>query len=192
MHNDVTNTYEQIDQHIAFGYMYTLFNVDVQEFDKHVFVMEVGGSVLNDYGIQNTVPDLSMFPSKKKAEEKITDTSVISFSSSTIFACAYNKKSTYPIPIINAPKIWGTKVAKRLADITNSPFAVSYHDTNSERLFTMHVSEERLSPTRTLGKDAPHIDLSAIAERFGGGGQTTSATFKMPIFKIGDEPSIIA
>ncbi len=78
------------------------------------------------------------------------------------------------VPIVNAPSYLGSKLLHQLSD--GHPFAVAYQDKSDRRVWQL----------RSGGDKA--IDVSLIAEQFGGGGHKNASGFSTKSFSIEIQP----
>lgn len=76
------------------------------------------------------------------------------------------------VPVCNMPPVWASDAANRLAE--GNPFAATYVDGATARHFS-------------LRSDAAGLDVSEVAQRYGGGGHKHAAGFKVPLGWEGDE-----
>jgi oligoribonuclease NrnB/cAMP/cGMP phosphodiesterase (DHH superfamily) len=70
-----------------------------------------------------------------------------------------------PVPIANMPYILASEAGAILAK--NQPFAATYYDTGTHRVFSLRSNGEA------------GVDVSRIAEQFGGGGHKAAAGFRL-------------
>jgi oligoribonuclease NrnB/cAMP/cGMP phosphodiesterase (DHH superfamily) len=77
----------------------------------------------------------------------------------------------YKVLAVNSPKMYASDVASILAE--SYPFGVCYRDTSEGRIFDLRSRKDG-------------IDVSKIAESYGGGGHKHASGFKMPIYKLMD------
>ena len=73
----------------------------------------------------------------------------------------------YTVPVLNAPPMFASEAGNRMAKderFADTPFAVVYCDLPDKRIFSLRSAEHG-------------IDVSEIAERFGGGGHKHAAGF---------------
>lgn len=77
------------------------------------------------------------------------------------------------VPVVNAPGIWASDAAGRLAE--TAPFAAVYFDMPTARVFSL----------RSRGADG--ADVSEIAKKYGGGGHRNAAGFQAALGWEGDQ-----
>ena len=85
-------------------------------------------------------------------------------------AARLGKVAGYIVPVVNAPSSIGSELLHQLSD--GYPFAVAYED----------KSERRVWQLRSGGEKA--IDVSLIAQQFGGGGHKNASGFSTGSFSI--------
>lgn len=82
----------------------------------------------------------------------------------------------YRVPAANVPWMYASDVAGELAK--GQPFACTYYDEPTERRFSLRSAPDG-------------IDVSEIAEYYGGGGHKHAAGFRVPLHQVGiDRPRI--
>lgn len=72
----------------------------------------------------------------------------------------------YEVPVVNTPYFYTSEVGEILAK--NAPFAATYYDTAENRVYSLRSSKDGL-------------DVSKIAEGYGGGGHKHAAGFRVPL-----------
>jgi oligoribonuclease NrnB/cAMP/cGMP phosphodiesterase (DHH superfamily) len=77
----------------------------------------------------------------------------------------------YSVPVANVPPFWCSEVGHILAE--DKPFAATYYDSANGRIFSLR--------SRPDG-----VDVSEIAEYYGGGGHRHAAGFRMPLGWMGE------
>ncbi len=70
---------------------------------------------------------------------------------------------SYYVPSVNCDSMFANEAATLLS--TNHPFAVAYHDVNNHRVYSLRSSKEG-------------IDVSMVAQAYGGGGHFHAAAFR--------------
>ena len=85
-------------------------------------------------------------------------------------AARMGKIAGYSIPVVNAPGSIGSELLHQLSD--GHPFAAAYEDKRDRRVWQL----------RSGGKKA--IDVSAIAQQFGGGGHKNASGFSSEHFVV--------
>lgn len=78
----------------------------------------------------------------------------------------------YRVPVVNAPGVFASEVAGRLAE--GNPFAAVYFDTPDKRVYSLRSTPDGL-------------DVSRIAELLGGGGHPHAAGFTLPLDEALDQ-----
>lgn len=73
----------------------------------------------------------------------------------------------YVVPIINVPFFWATKACEMMIEQSGAPFAMSYWDAKERRYFSLRSLSQK-------------VDVSQIAEQYGGGGHPYAAGFNLP------------
>ncbi|MCU7835723.1 MAG: phosphoesterase [gamma proteobacterium symbiont of Taylorina sp.] len=89
-------------------------------------------------------------------------------------AARQGKIAGYTIPVVNAPGSIGSELLHQLSD--GYPFAAAYEDKRDKRVWQL----------RSGGKKA--IDVSEIAQQFGGGGHKNASGFSTTHFTVNLDP----
>lgn len=76
------------------------------------------------------------------------------------------------IPVLNCNYMFASDAGHAMAN--EAPFSVTYYDTQESRKFSLRSNKEH------------GVDVSEIAEMFGGGGHKNAAGFKLPLDRIGE------
>ncbi|MCW8930550.1 MAG: phosphoesterase [Gammaproteobacteria bacterium] len=85
-------------------------------------------------------------------------------------AARIGKVAGYMVPIVNAPSNIGSELLHQLSD--GYPFAVAYQDKSDRRVWQLRSGGEKA------------IDVSEIAQQFGGGGHKNASGFSTESFTI--------